>query len=123
MHVDDAVAAILALAECERASGRAFNIGSSEPTTIVDLARRIVERARSSSSIGFVPYEQAYDDGFEELGQRRPDTTALRELTGWRPRRTLDEALDDVIAFERAELSAELSAREDPEPGPARAPA
>ena len=48
-----------------------------------------------------MPYEHAYDDGFEELGRRQPDTTALRALTGW-PRRTIDDAIDDVVRFERA---------------------
>ena len=49
---------------------------------------------------GLVPYEEAYDDGFEELGRRQPDTTALEELTGWKPVRSVDEAIDDVIAYE-----------------------
>ena len=88
LHVDDAVAAILAVAEHEQATGRAFNIGNPVPITILALAERIIERVGSSSQITFVPYEEAYDDGFEELGRRRPDTTALHELTGWRPQRT-----------------------------------
>ena len=50
-----------------------------------------------------MPYEEAYGEGFEELGRRQPDTTALRELTGWAPQRTVDDAIDDVIRFERAE--------------------
>ena len=58
-----------------------------------------------------VDYEEAYDDGFEELGRRTPDITAVRTLVGWRPRRTLDEALDDVISFQRAELAAEARTR------------
>jgi nucleoside-diphosphate-sugar epimerase len=65
----------------------------------------------SRSRITHVPYEEAYDDGFEELGRRTPDVTALHELTGWRPRRDLDQALDDVIAFQRAELALESKAR------------
>jgi UDP-glucose 4-epimerase len=47
-----------------------------------------------------VPYEDAYDEGFEELGRRKPDTSALEVLTGWKPIRTIDEAIDDVVAFE-----------------------
>jgi UDP-glucose 4-epimerase len=109
LHVDDAVRAILALAEREDASGRAFNIGNPTPITILQLAERVIARAGSSSQIRFVPYEEAYDDGFEELGRRRPDTRCLYELTGWHPSRTLDEALDDVIAFQRAELAMEAS--------------
>jgi len=103
LHVDDAVQAILALAEHAGASGRAFNLGNPEPITILALARRIISRAGSRSRITMVEYEEAYDEGFEELGRRTPDITAVRALVGWRPQRTLDEALDDVIAFQRAE--------------------
>ncbi|MFL5860421.1 MAG: NAD-dependent epimerase/dehydratase family protein [Solirubrobacteraceae bacterium] len=104
LDVHDAVSAIIGLSEHDRASGGAFNIGSVQPIAVRALAQRIVERARSSSRIKLVPYEEVYDEGFEELGQRSPDLTALRRLTGWSPRRTLDQALDDVIAFQRAEL-------------------
>ena len=105
LHVHDAVSAIVALADHDGASGRAFNVGCQDSVTIRALASRIVERAGSSSTITFVPYEQAYGDGFEELGRRMPDISAVHGLTGWRPQRSLDQALDDVIAFQRAELS------------------
>ncbi len=62
----------------------------------------MIERTGSSSKIALVPYEEAYDEGFEELGRRQPDTTALRELTGWAPTRTIDDAIDDVIASRAA---------------------
>jgi nucleoside-diphosphate-sugar epimerase len=107
LHVGDAVSAITALAAHDAAIGRAFNIGNPAPITIHALAERIIERVGSSSRIRFVPYEQAYGAGFEELGRRRPDTTALRELTGWRPNFTLDQALDDVIAYHRTALGLE----------------
>ena len=107
LHVHDAVDAILALSAHDGAVGRAFNIGNPVPITILGLAERIIERIGSSSKIRLVPYEEAYDDGFEELGRRRPDTGALEALTGWRPQRTLDDALDDVIAYQRAELTVE----------------
>jgi UDP-glucose 4-epimerase len=107
LHVNDAVAAIIALSQQGAATGRAFNVGSPEPIAIIALAKRIIERTNSSSRVRFIPYDEAYDDGFEELGRRQPDTTALRELLGWRPKRTLDEALDDIIAFQRAELAVE----------------
>ncbi len=109
LHVEDAVRAILTLAEDGDASGRAFNIGNPAQITILELAQRVIDRSRSSSAIALVPYEEAYDEGFEELGRRRPDTRSLYELTGWQPTRTLDEALDDVIAFQRAELAMEAT--------------
>ena len=107
LHVHDAVDALLVLSARDGAIGRAFNIGNPVPITILALAERIIERTGSDSRISFVPYEEAYDDGFEELGKRRPDTSALEALTGWRPQRTLEQALDDVVAYQRAELAAE----------------
>jgi len=107
LHIDDAVRAILALADHAGASGRAFNLGNPEPITILDLAVRVIGRVGSRSRIVMVDYEEAYDDGFEELGRRTPDITAVKELVGWRPRRALNEALDDVISFERAQLAVE----------------
>lgn len=101
-HVRDTVAALMLLSENERASGRTFNIGSATPVAIAELARRVIERTGSDSGLVLVPYEEAYGDGFEELGTRRPDTTALRNLTGWQTRCTVDDAIDDVIAYETA---------------------
>jgi UDP-glucose 4-epimerase len=111
LHVHDAVDAILSLSAHDGAIGRAFNIGNPVPITILALAERIIERTGSSSKIRFVPYEEAYDDGFEELGRRRPDTSALQALTGWHPQRTLEDALDDVITYQRAELAVERRSR------------
>jgi UDP-glucose 4-epimerase len=103
-HVRDTVAALLLLCDNEDAPGRTFNIGSSTPVAIVEVARRVIERTGSRSGIDLVPYGEAYGDGFEELGSRRPDTTALRNLTGWQPRLSLDDAISDVIAHERSML-------------------
>ena len=111
LHVEDAVRAMLALAEHAGTSGRAFNIGNPDPITILALARRVVGRVGSRSRITMVDYEEAYDEGFEELGRRTPDITAVQALVGWRPRRSLDDALDDVISFVRAELALEAPAR------------
>jgi UDP-glucose 4-epimerase len=87
--------------DCEEATGEVFNVGSSGEVAIVELARRVIERTRSSSAVRFVPYANAYGDGFEELGRRTPDTTALSEATGWSATRTIDEAIDDVIAYQQ----------------------
>jgi nucleoside-diphosphate-sugar epimerase len=109
-HVADVVGAILGVLDHSEASGKVLNIGASREITILELARRVIERADSSSTIRFVAYEEAYDDGFEELGRRKPDTTALRQLTGWVAKRTVDDAIDDVIAYERARAAGEGSA-------------
>jgi nucleoside-diphosphate-sugar epimerase len=101
-HVFDTVEGVLRLLDSDRAVGRVVNIGRDREITILELAERIIERAHSRSEVRFVPYEEAYDDGFEELGRRKPNTWLLRELTGWAPRRTIDEIIDDVLVFERA---------------------
>jgi len=99
-HVLDVVHGIVLVLDDDRAVGRVFNIGADTEIPIVELARRVIERTGSKSKIRLVPYEEAYDEGFEELGRRKPDTAALRELTGWMPARTVDDAIDDAIAYE-----------------------
>jgi len=101
-HVFDAVQAILGLMSTKESIGRVFNIGSGTEIPIIELARRVIDHTESNSTIRFVSYEDAYEDGFEELGRRKPDTTAIRELTGWQPELTVDDAIRDVVAFERA---------------------
>jgi nucleoside-diphosphate-sugar epimerase len=100
-HVADAVDAILRLSDCEQALGGAFNIGRATEVSIGELAKRVIDRTGSSSRIRLVPYDEAYDDGFEELGRRKPDTSAIERLTGWRATRTVEDAIDDVIAYQR----------------------
>jgi nucleoside-diphosphate-sugar epimerase len=100
-HVQDTVRGILGLIDAPGSVGGVYNIGTSTEIPIIELARRVIEHAESDSQIDFVPYEDAYEDGFEELGRRKPDTTAIRELTGWRPELTVDDAIKDVVTFER----------------------
>jgi len=103
-HVSDTVRAITMLSESAGATGKAYNIGSATPTTISQLARLVIERCGSASKIIRIPYEEAYPPGFEELGARTPDTSALEGLTGWRPARPIEQAIDDVVDHERARL-------------------
>jgi UDP-glucose 4-epimerase len=100
-HVLDVVQAMLQLLDRDDALGRVFNVGSETPMTILELARRVIAQTGSVSRIRLVPYDAFYDEGFEELGRRQPDTSLLRELTGWTPTRTVDDAIQDVIAHER----------------------
>ncbi len=100
-HVYDTVRALVMLMDEEGARGTAFNVGRSSEITILELAQKVIERTDSDSGIRTVPYEEAYGEGFEELGRRRPDTSALEQMTGWRPRRSVEDAIDDVAAFER----------------------
>jgi UDP-glucose 4-epimerase len=100
-HVRDTVRGILSLMQTEASIGGVYNIGSSTEIPIIELARRVIDHTASESEIEFVPYETAYEEGFEELGRRKPDTTAIRELTGWVPELTVDDAITDVVAYER----------------------
>jgi UDP-glucose 4-epimerase len=108
-HVSDVVEAMLRLFDHPGAVGEVFNVGSSEEISILALARRILEMTGSSSPIELIPYERAYDVGFEDMQRRVPDTTKLRRLTGWRPTRTLSDILHDSIAEAAAEQSAVAS--------------
>ena len=102
-HVTDVVGALIGLLDEPRAVGDVFNVGSSEEISIQDLARLIISRTRSSSPIVHLPYDVAYEVGFEDMARRVPDVTKIRALTGWRPQRALADVLDDVIAEVRSE--------------------
>jgi len=99
-HVSDTVRALLLLIDRDAAIGEVFNIGAGIEMPIIELARRVIEQTGSDSEIELVPFEDAYGDGFEELGRRKPDTTALSELTGWRPELSVEDAIADVISYE-----------------------
>jgi len=98
-YVADVVGALIALSEHPGALGQVFNIGNdSEEITMLDLARRVKERTQSKSEIVMVPYDKAYEEGFEDMPRRVPDTSKLRALIGYEPKIHLDEILDRVIA-------------------------
>jgi len=103
--VQDVVRALAELATEPRAEGEVYNVGSTEEITIRSLAERVVQRAKSCSPIVLVPYDQAYEAGFEDMRRRVPDTGRIRALIGWQPRLSLDAILDSVIAYERGRLT------------------
>jgi len=100
-HVADTVDALLLLLDNDAAVGHLYNVGTQDETSIIELARRVIERTGCDSKVRLVPYEDAYGEGFEELGRRKPETRAIRELTGWNPSRTIDDAIDDVVLHEQ----------------------
>lgn len=101
----DVVEALVGLADHSEATGRLFNIGSTEEVSISELARRIKDLCQSSSTIVTVPYSEAYPPGFEDMQRRVPDTSRIHGLLGWKPRRSLDEILRSVIDHERSRPS------------------
>jgi UDP-glucose 4-epimerase len=99
-YVGDVVDALIGLVEHEGAVGQVFNVGNdSREISILELAQKVKERTKSASEIKIVPYDQAYEAGFEDMPRRVPDLTKIRALTGYQPKVDLDEILDHVIAY------------------------
>jgi UDP-glucose 4-epimerase len=99
--VSDVVGALVKLVREPRAVGEVFNIGNSEEITILDLAKKIRAATDSISPITFVPYDEAYEAGFEDMPRRVPDLSKLNALVGYKPTIGLDEILQRVIAHTR----------------------
>ena len=105
-YVGDVVGQLVALAQDERAVGEVWNVGNDrEEVSILDLARRVKARTGSNSAIELVPYERAYEQGFEDMHRRVPDLAKLRALTGYEPQVQLDEVIDRVTAFFTSDAS------------------
>jgi UDP-glucose 4-epimerase len=100
-NVSDVINAITSLADCAPACGEVFNIGSQEEITILELAQRVKERTGSSSEIQMIPYNQAYEAGFEDMQRRVPNIGKINRAIGWEPQKSLDQTLDEVIAYFR----------------------
>jgi len=98
-HVQDTVRALIALATEPAAEGGIFNVGSTNPISINELAERVRRLTGSSSPIVHVPYEEAYAPGFEDMRHRAPDIRRIQDITGWTPRKTLDEIICEVRDF------------------------
>ena len=100
MHVDDAVRAILALSESTQAVGKVFNIGSTEEISILELAQKILALTHGQEhAINMVPYEEAYEEGFDDMRRRVPDISKIKQFTNWEPKRTLNQTLQDIITY------------------------
>ena len=96
-HVHDVVRALADVMQREDVYGEVFNIGSDSEIEIRELAQKVVDMTGSSSEVTFVPYDVAYEEGFEDMQRRIPDTTKIRDRIGWQPTRSLDDILGDVI--------------------------
>jgi UDP-glucose 4-epimerase len=99
--VEDVVKGITALVDEPRAVGEIFNIGSEGEVSINDLADRVRTKTGSSSRVIHVPYEDAYQEGFEDMERRVPDVSKISRLVGYKNTHTLDDILEKVIAYER----------------------
>ena len=100
-YVGDVVGALIKLAGEPRAVGEVFNIGNMGEVTIGDLAQKVKELTGSASPIQYIPYDQAYEEGFEDMPRRVPDISKLRELIGYEPTLGLDEIIRTVVEHVR----------------------
>ena len=103
LHVRDAVVALCALMDLPGAAGEAFNIGSQEEVSIRELAERVIALAGSRSSISFIPYDEAYEEGFEDMPRRVPDISKARRFIGFAPTYKLNDILFDIIEHCRSQ--------------------
>ena len=103
-HVYDVIDAVVAIAFDKSTIGRVVNIGNDFEISINDLAKRIVSETGSKSEIVYVPYKEAYGDGFEDMERRVPDINLINQLVGWRPKRDLSTMIAD-ISVEMKKLS------------------
>jgi UDP-glucose 4-epimerase len=105
-HVKDVVPALAEIMTRAGAYGKVFNVGSNSEISIRDLANLVVKKTGSTSEISFIPYEEAYPQGFEDMQRRVPDLRRVSSLIGFRPTRTLDDILEDVIQEQRLRIHA-----------------
>ena len=110
-EVEDTVRALIDLAECQEAVGKVFNIGSTEEINILDLARKVLAIVNTDNNrpksltgneddpIRFVSYDDAYEEGFEDMRRRIPDIRKINAVIGWKPRITLEETLRRIVIF------------------------
>ncbi|MEZ4669000.1 MAG: GDP-mannose 4,6-dehydratase [Anaerolineae bacterium] len=104
-NVHDAVHAIVGLSRTANTAGQVYNIGSQEEVSILELAERVKARAASQSEIRFIPYDQAYEAGFEDFRRRVPNIAKIQAAMEWRPTTSLNETIDQIIHYYREQIN------------------
>lgn len=105
--VRDTVEAVLRLVASPSAVGEVVNIGTDQEISIEDLAHRVKQRTNSNSQIDYIPYDQAYEQGFEDMQRRVPSLEKLEQLVSFRPATPLNEIIDRVVAFFQKKIEPE----------------
>ena len=95
-HVYDVIDAVISVAFSDKTIGKVINIGNNFEISMNDLARRIIKETGSKSEIKYIPYSEAYGDGFEDMERRVPNIDLIKSLTGWQPKRDLNQIIKDV---------------------------
>ena len=106
-YVGDVVGALMKLMDDEDAVGQVFNVGSNQEISIIDLAEKVKALAKSDSEIVLVPYDEAYEEGFEDMPRRVPDTSKINKQVGFKPERDLEGILLSVIDYYSGEQPGE----------------
>ena len=101
-HVSDVVGGLIALSEHPDAFGKVFNLGGSDEISMADLAERVIHLVESESHLEFIPYDDAYEEGFEDMARRVPNTDRANRLVGFEPSVGLDDIILSVIADQRS---------------------
>ncbi|MGH2933438.1 MAG: NAD-dependent epimerase/dehydratase family protein [Gaiellaceae bacterium] len=101
-HVQDTIRAVYGLMSATQISGEIFNVGSAERVRIIELAQRVLELTDSQSELTYIPHDQVYGLGIEDVLHREPSIEKIRAAIGWEPTRNLDEILRDVVEHSRA---------------------
>ena len=101
-HVGDVVTALSQLMPHEPAYGEVINVGSQEEVSILELAERVIEITGSTSEVSLIPYDEAYEEGYEDMHRRIPDTTKVEGMIGWRAARSLDDVIAEVAESAKA---------------------
>jgi UDP-glucose 4-epimerase len=105
-YVDDMIEALIRLMDNQQCVGEVFNIGNDREISIANLARLVRERTGSDSEIVYIPYDQAYEEGFEDMPRRVPDVSKLHRVTGFRPTTSIEDTVDRVAAHFRVAVAA-----------------
>jgi UDP-glucose 4-epimerase len=100
VHVSEIVEALIKIAANENAVGQVINLGSKQEITIEDLAVKVKRLALSASDIVYVPYDEAYESGFEDMERRVPDITKAKRLIGFNPAKDIDFIINNIIESE-----------------------
>jgi len=95
-HVYDVIDAVISVAFSDKTIGKVINIGNNFEISMNDLAKKIIDETGSTSEIQYVPYSEAYGDGFEDMERRVPNIDLIKSLTGWQPKRDLTQIIKDV---------------------------
>jgi UDP-glucose 4-epimerase len=98
-HVSDAIRAILLVIDSDKAIGEVFNVGNNQQISIMELAKKVIEITKSTSTIEKIAYEKAYPAGFEDMQRRVPDISKIKQVLGWVPEISLDQIIKDIASY------------------------